>query len=142
MEANLPICDIPITSEKLIEMIGEQSKFTIDESHKVYDIVSSFVEADCWCVTVGINDTKPEILFNMYNEHYLYFREKIINDSIKDRICEDPHRSLFVYLHRMRVDAVIDIYMLRDESYKLQIKYDGLNKMFDICGFTSADIYY
>ena len=58
---NLPICDIPIPTKELIQIEGEQLKFTIHENLKVNKLITDNVSADCWAVTSTILNTGLDV---------------------------------------------------------------------------------
>lgn len=113
-----------------VEHPYEPATDIVDGVKKEYDIqdknsyesfqnmMKSFIGSDCWAVTV--ND---EVIFDSYLDNSKSIRSFIEEDLIRDKILEDPHGSLLVYLHRRRTNARIRIYMFYQDSWTMNIDY-------------------
>ena len=82
------------------------------------EFIEQVLSGDCWAVKV--ND---EILFNYFNEHEKSYRDRILDDVIRQELIDDVHGSLFVQLFRKNKDADIIIYMFGDETWAYKIEF-------------------
>jgi hypothetical protein len=87
------------------------------------NMIKGFISADCWGVTVD-----DEVVFDSYLDNSKSFRSFIEEDVIRDKILEDPHGSLLVYLHRRRTNSRIRIYMFYEDCWTMNIDYVYLEK--------------
>jgi hypothetical protein len=91
------------------------------------EFIEQVLSGDCWAVKV--ND---EILFNYFNEHEKSYRDRILDDVIRQELIDDVHGSLFVQLFRKNKDADIIIYMFGDETWAYKIEFCGDTVSFKI----------
>jgi hypothetical protein len=91
------------------------------------EFVEEILSGDCWAVKV--ND---EILFNYFNEHEKSYRDRILDDVVRQELIEDVHSSLFLQLFRRNKSADITIYMFGDETWAYKIEFCGDTVSFKI----------
>jgi hypothetical protein len=91
------------------------------------DLLKQYIESDCWALQ--IND---QYLFNNYLDHQRSIRENVEDQMIRDKIIENPHSNMLVYLHRLHTDCEIKIYMFIDSSLVIRILYHYNTKMYEI----------
>ena len=59
-------------------------------------------------------------------------RDKIIDQTVRFAIMEEPHRYIFSEMIRKNSDFTVEIYMFGYQPYKLIIKYDYVTKDFNV----------
>lgn len=91
------------------------------------EFVEEILSGDCWAVKV--ND---EILFNYFNEHEKSYRDRILDDVIRQELIDDVHSSLFLQLFRRNKSADITIYMFGYETWAYKIEFCGDTVSFKI----------
>lgn len=109
---------------------GVQKVYEADDknSYEAFqNMIKEFVGADCWGMTV--ND---DVIFDSYLDNSKSIRYFIEEDVIRDKIYNNPHESLLVYLHRRKTNARIRIYMFYSQPWTLNIEYVYLEKKFYI----------
>lgn len=120
----LPKVDLVYDTE--IDDIKKEYFFSNTQSYQeLQNMIKDYVGADCWAITV--ND---EIVFNSYLDNSKHIRRFIEEDVIRDKILEDPHGNLLVYIHRRKANARIRIYMLNIYSWTINIDYVFNEKKF------------
>ena len=97
----------------------------IDGYLKLNDLISEFVGSDCCAVSVN-----GEVLINSYNDHLKSYKERILDDVVRDQIIEDPHCSILSHFIRLAKDANMRIYMFRDHPWTMNINYRASCKVF------------
>ncbi len=107
---------------KLYEFGNFEITPTDDTDNTEYINFCEFIEhvlsGDCWAVKV--ND---EILFNYFNEHEKSYRDRIIDDVIRQELIDDVHSSLLLQLFRKNKDADLIIYMFGNDTWAYKIKF-------------------
>lgn len=125
----LPKVEYPYEPEA--NMVNGVQKVYEAEDKNTYEafqnMIKKFVGADCWAMTV--ND---EVIFDSYLDNSKSIRSFIEEDVIRDKIFNNPHETLLVYLHRRNANARIRIYMFYSEPWTLNIEYVYLEKKFYI----------
>jgi hypothetical protein len=110
-----------------------------DEDKNSYEafqnMLKDFISADCWAVTVD-----DEIIFSGYLDPSKSIRSFIEEAVIRDKILEDPHANLLVYLHRRKSNARIRIYMFYTSSWTINIDYNFSEKKFNISYSKSEEL--
>ena len=112
------------SAEKAREKFYELDK---DESYnEVLLNVSEFVNGDCHAIVLD-----GEIIYNIYNEE-LSYREKINEDIVRQKIADQPHRHLFCQVLRKNKDFTVEIFMFKENPWKLVIRFDLDNSQFHL----------
>lgn len=91
------------------------------------EFIEQVLSGDCWAVKVN-----GEILFNYFNEHEKSYRDRILDDVIRQELIDDVHSSLFVQLFRKNKDADIIIYMFGDDTWAYKIEFNAETVSFNI----------
>lgn len=125
----LPKVEYPYEPEA--NMVNGVQKVYEAEDKNTYEafqnMIKEFIGSDCWAMTV--ND---EVIFDSYLDNSKSIRSFIEEDVIRDKILDNPHQNLLVYLHRRKSNAHIRIYMFYSEPWTLNIEYVYLEKKFYI----------
>jgi hypothetical protein len=115
----------------LYEFGNIEIKLKGDNENLTYINFCEFIEevlsGDCWAVKV--ND---EILFNYFNEHEKSYRDRILDDVIRQELIDDIDSSLFLQLFRKNKDVDIVIYMFGNETWGYKIKFCSESVSFNI----------
>ncbi len=98
----------------------------LDSYQEFQDLFKQYLEADCWALQID-----EEYIFNNYLDDQRTLRENINDQIIRDKIIENPHSNLFVYLHRMHKNCEIKIHMFGDHSLLIRILYDADTKLYE-----------
>jgi hypothetical protein len=117
--------------EPEIEIVNDVKKEYDGDDQSSYiefqNMIKSFLEADCWAMTVN-----NEVIFNSYLDNSKLIRSFIEETLIRDKILKDPHSNLLVYLYRQKINAQIRIYMFYKNSWTINIDYNYLENKFYI----------
>jgi hypothetical protein len=116
--------------EPEIDIYGVKKEYDADDKssyESLQNMIKSLINADCWAMTVN-----NEVIFDSFLDNSKSIRLFIEEDIIRDKIVEDPHGSLLVYLHRRKTNARIRIYMLYTNSWTMNIDYVYSEKKFYI----------
>lgn len=128
-EPYLPLVSYPFTEEdyKIYDLDKEH---VYSEKRRNYELLTALItvltDADCWAITVAGDGTKTEILFNNFDPNRS-IRERIIDDTVREKISEDPHKYL---LSHVRDDSLVRIYMYTDDTWTLNINYAKADKTY------------
>lgn len=91
------------------------------------EFIENILSSDCWAVKV--ND---EILFNYFNEREKKYKNKILDDVIRQELIDDIHSSLFIQLYKKNKDADIFIYMFGTDTWAYKISFCAKSLCFTI----------
>ena len=87
--------------------------------------VKELIDADCHAVVMD-----GEIIYNTYQE--MSHREHILEHMIREQLVNDVHRHLFSPLFRKNRNFLIEIYMFRNDSWKIDIHFNHQTKLFTV----------
>jgi len=130
---NLPIVDLPFEHDDMsneYEMdfntfLYYAPNLDSESYEQLEKLIQTFVGADCWAVTVN-----NQVLFNSYYKKNI--RNYILDDMVRDRIIENPHANLLVYLFRRKVDTRIRLYMFGGHTWTVNIDFKAKQKVFQV----------
>jgi hypothetical protein len=91
---------------------------------KLTNIISEYIEADCFAVKLD-----NCILFNI-NDVNLSPRDYIMEQMIRDKLIESPHRYLLSNMFRKNNDFILEIFMSRTTPWKLVVRYSYIREHF------------
>lgn len=100
------------------------------------NLLKEYLGADCWALQIDTEDinrvSSSEYVFNAYMDDKRSVRETIVEQIIREKIIENPHSNLLVYLHRRGRDAEIRIHMFMDQSLTILIHYNADLSLYEI----------
>ena len=97
------------------------------EYDKLIDVVKEYVSSDCHAVLLD-----NEVIYNMYQYQQNSYRQRIEENVIRDKIIDNPHRHLFSPLLVENRNFSIEIFMFRENPWKLVILFDSDDKKFTL----------
>lgn len=104
-----------------------KKEYSMSEYQELIEKLKEFIGSDCWGLTV--ND---DVIFDSYLDNSKSIRLFIEEDVIRDKILNDPHGRLLVYLHRRQSNSRIRIYMSYTEPWTINIDFVYSDKKFYI----------
>jgi hypothetical protein len=112
--------------ERILDLEEPNGKTTYDlnnDYQNLLEFVTSYVEADCYQVTVDNVD-----IFHVTND--LTIKNHIMEQIIRDKIIADPHRSIFCPMLRKSQCFTVEIYLFQSTPWKIVIDYRYDEKLF------------
>ena len=84
---------------------------------ELVNILQEFIGADCYAVSVaGAGGGPTEVLFDLYNQENMTFKEIIEQDLIRQQLYTKLHSTLLSRIHRKNKPCHVLIYLHRHHS--------------------------
>lgn len=133
----IPVRNVPMTQDEMLEYIGHKRVFAIDRDDKyaLIKFTRAFISADCWGCTVDEPNKDRQCIFSDYNAENDTPLKRAETQVMRNCCIDDIYSMILVHFVRYRIAGSCDIYMFRNDGYRIRISYNTHEQMFYVVGY-------
>ena len=103
----------------------ELDTYSVEDVCELEDLITAHLDGDCHAVVLD-----GEVLFNSYRP--MTHRERINDYIIHEQLVKHARRHLIVPMLRRHVNFAIEIFMFRENPWKIVIDFDEHTQLFHV----------